>query len=532
MKAALPDNEPQRLASLLHLHILDTPAEDDFDALTQLATMICDAPISVISLVDKNRQWFKSRRGIAVQETPRDMAFCAHAILQPDKMLYVPDATLDPRFFDNQLVLQANGIRFYAGMPLIMEPGLPLGTLCVIDTKARHLNDFQLTALRLLALQASKLLEVRKLALDHKQKSTELHQSEQRYRSMLDNLPGTIYRCQNDTDRNMLFISDDVLALTGYRAEDFLNRQHLSFNDLILPEDLELVRKQVNSSVQQKLRFEVEYRIKDRCGEIKWLQELGRGVFAATGQLLYLDGFIWDITDRKTVERLKNQFVSTVSHELRTPLTSIAGSLGLLLGGVTGELPEQARQMLNIANDNTQRLTALINDLLDIEKLLAGKMQLALTNINAATLLQRSLVQNQPYASRHASSLQLEPSTDVWLWADEKRLEQIIANLLSNAVKFSPANSVLRLHVSQHSDYAEISVYDQGPGVPANFKDKIFLTFSQAEAADSRSKGGTGLGLAISKELAEAMQGSIDYENLPGGCRFYVRLPLGIKPAI
>jgi PAS domain S-box-containing protein len=529
MKAAIPDNEQQRMRSLQDLEILDTEAEQAFDALTQLASMICGVPISVISLVDADRQWFKSRQGLDATETPRDIAFCAHAILTPKKTFTVPDATKDARFADNPLVTGPDGFRFYAGVPLTLDDGLTLGTLCVIDTKARQMDDFQLLALQLLAQQASKLLDARKLALDNQKKSAQLQQSEQRYRSMLDNLPGTIYRCQNDADWSMLFISDDVEEITGYPPQAFLGASNITFNDLILPQDRERLRQQVESALQQHKRFEIEYQITTRFGEVKWLQELGQGVFSADGKLLYLDGFIWDISSRKEVEQLKNQFVSMVSHELRTPLTSIAGSLGLVLGGVAGVLPEQATQMLQIANSNSERLTHLINDLLDIEKLLAGKMRLTLATVDTMSLLQRCVQHNQPYASRHQCTLQLQPGDEMQLCADEQRLEQIVTNLLSNAAKFSPANSTIYLRAERRQQYGEISVQDQGPGISEEFKQRIFQTFSQADAADSRAKGGTGLGLAICKELAEAMHGSIGYENLPDGCRFFIRLPLGAQ---
>jgi len=530
MKAALPHNEQQRLDSLYQLNILDTAQEDAFDALTKLAGMICGVPISVISLVDKDRQWFKSKQGMDEVQTSRDVSFCAHAILQPEQILQVADASKDQRFADNPGVLAPGGIRFYAGVPLVLDKGLALGTLCVVDTVCKTLTPAQLTALQLLARQATKLLEARKLALDNQHKSALLQQSEQRYRSMLENLPGIVYRCQNDTDWNMLFISDEVETLTGFTADDFTTNRTVSFTQLTFEDDIPRLYHTVQQALAKQQGYDVQYRITTRRGEVKWLQELGRGIFTADGQLQYLDGFIWDITEQKAVEQLKNQFVSTVSHELRTPLTSISGSLGLVLGGVAGKLPDAANQMLQIANDNCERLTHLINDLLDIEKLMAGKIQLTTGTLHAHTLLEKSLQQNQPYAGKHLCKLELQPGPDLWLQADEHRLEQVLTNLLSNAAKFSPANSRVLVSVSRHNQQVEIAVQDQGPGIADGFKSKIFQKFAQADAADSRSKGGTGLGLAICKELMQAMRGEIGYQNLKGGCRFYIRLPLANQP--
>lgn len=162
MTAPLPANEAERLAALRSYGLLDTPAEAAFDDIVQLAAYICSTPISLLSLVDADRQWFKARHGLDVVETPRDLSFCAHAILQPGELLLVPDAPQDRRFADNQLVTGAPHIHFYAGMPLTTPGGHALGSLCVIDRQPRQLSAAQLDALQMLARQVGALLEVRR----------------------------------------------------------------------------------------------------------------------------------------------------------------------------------------------------------------------------------------------------------------------------------------------------------------------------------------------------------------------------------
>lgn len=159
--ASLPDNEKERLNALNDLKILDTDPEQNFDDLTYLASYICEAPISLVSLVDKDRQWFKSCVGLDASETSREVSFCAHAILEPE-LFIIPDATKDERFADNALVLSAPEIRFYAGMPFYTPTGLPLGTLCVIDTVPRQLTEKQEQALRVLARQLGAQMAHRK----------------------------------------------------------------------------------------------------------------------------------------------------------------------------------------------------------------------------------------------------------------------------------------------------------------------------------------------------------------------------------
>jgi PAS domain S-box-containing protein len=223
-----------------------------------------------------------------------------------------------------------------------------------------------------------------------------------------------------------------------------------------------------------------------------------------------------DLRERKKVDRMKSDFISTVSHELRTPLTSINGSLGLLAGGVVGPLPPQAQQLVYIAKSNTDRLTRLVNDILDIEKLEFGQLKLQPAEVEVVELLQEAKLQNQAYADKYAVRLDLLTPADhkaVYLYQDKFRLLQILSNLISNAIKFSPSHSVVKLSYQLQDEQLVILVQDQGPGIAESFRSKIFQKFAQADNSDSRSSQGSGLGLNISKTLVEMMQGSIDFES-------------------
>jgi len=245
------------------------------------------------------------------------------------------------------------------------------------------------------------------------------------------------------------------------------------------------------------------------------------------GQPLFI-GIVRDITERKRVEQLKNEFVSKVSHELRTPLTSIAGSLGLLAGGAVGQLPEKARPLVDIARTNSNRLTRLIDDLLDMEKMAAGKLAFDLRTETLMPLLGEALEANQTYAEQLGVRLALrECGEGVAVRVDRWRLMQVLSNLLSNAAKYAPRGSVVELAASVHERLVRVAVKDSGPGIPAEFHDGVFQRFSQADSSDSRQKGGTGLGLAITKELIEHMGGQIGFESAPGaGATFYFDLPI------
>lgn len=236
-----------------------------------------------------------------------------------------------------------------------------------------------------------------------------------------------------------------------------------------------------------------------------------------------------DLRERKKIDRMKSEFISTVSHELRTPLTSINGSLGLLAGGVVGELPPAAQQLVYIAKTNTDRLARLVNDILDIEKLEFGQLKLQQTEVEVLALLQEAKSQNQAYADKYAVRLELEaPSepTPVYLYQDKFRLLQVLSNLISNAIKFSPSHSVVRLSYQLQDQQVVIKVKDQGAGIAESFRNKIFQKFAQADSSDSRSNQGSGLGLNISKTLVEMMQGTIDFESELGkGTCFSLTFP-------
>lgn len=239
-------------------------------------------------------------------------------------------------------------------------------------------------------------------------------------------------------------------------------------------------------------------------------------------------GIAEDITERKRVEHLKSEFVSTVSHELRTPLTAISGALKLMASGMIGPLNEKAKELLAIAVNNSERLAHLVNDLLDFEKITGGQLQFDLQMQPLKPLIERAIESHQTYSVKENVVLKLVGGIpDLTVNIDAQRFMQILSNLISNAIKFSPAEGEVRVSVENNQEQLRVIVSDQGPGIPAEFEHRIFERFAQADSSDTRQKGGTGLGLAISKELIEGMQGKIGFINHPDqGASFWVELPL------
>ncbi|MFI5445680.1 ATP-binding protein [Polaromonas sp. UC242_47] len=245
------------------------------------------------------------------------------------------------------------------------------------------------------------------------------------------------------------------------------------------------------------------------------------------GRVVGFYGLGTDITELKRIDRMKSEFVSTVSHELRTPLTSIRGSLGLIAGGVAGQLPEAVKTLVGIAKTNCERLIRLVNDILDIEKIESGKMKLDLQAVDLKLLLAQALVANEGFGAAHKVGLSLHaPNDKVQVHVDSDRLMQVITNLLSNAIKFSPFGGAVEVHVSLPGTKVRIEVRDHGPGIPLEFRKRIFQKFSQADSSDTRQNGGTGLGLNISQAIVERLGGSIGFQTEAGaGSTFFIELP-------
>lgn len=244
------------------------------------------------------------------------------------------------------------------------------------------------------------------------------------------------------------------------------------------------------------------------------------------GEITGYLGIARDISEIKRIDQMKTEFISTVSHELRTPLTAISGALGILVNGLAGTLPDQPMRMIRIAHNNSQRLIHLVNDLLDMEKLVAGKMHFDFQTQMLRPLIQQSIDANAAFAQQYGVTYELLPGGDVKVSVDHQRLLQVLANYLSNAAKFSPLNDVVKVHLEIRFGSVRVTVTDNGPGVPENFRARLFQKFSQADSSDSRQKGGTGLGLAICKEIIERMGGKVGVESAPGkGASFYFDLP-------
>jgi PAS domain S-box-containing protein len=219
-------------------------------------------------------------------------------------------------------------------------------------------------------------------------------------------------------------------------------------------------------------------------------------------------GIVRDITERKEIDRMKNEFISTVSHELRTPLTSIMCSLGLVRGGGLSELPKQVGNLIDIVHNNSERLVRLINDILDIEKIASGKLDDRVEPLDIASMVDLAIADNQGYCEQFSvTCVFLGQHHRIMVSGNRDRLLQVLTNLISNAAKFSPQGSRVEVSITPQDGMVRVDVTDHGPGIEPAFQGRIFQQFAQADSSDHRRIGGTGLGLSICKAIVESYGG-------------------------
>ena len=515
LASPLSPDEAHRLRILIDLNILDTPPDERFDRITRMAARLFGVPIALVSLVDADRQWFKSRVGVTLEETPREHSFCAHAILR-DGIMVVEDACEDERFADNPFVTEMGG-RFYAGYPLAAPDGSRIGTVCVLDKVPRTLDDEQRALLRDLASMVSN--EVAAHELRHAQERR--RKNESWIRMLLDHIPegvlmldeaGTVLS-SNPAAEHMFgadlggLVGRDAAALFGEDAALLLDPQASASAP---PQ--EGGGRRIDGSA-----FPVEMHVAPMCLD-------GRRHYAA---------IVRDVTrqhedaqrSRATEERRRKHF-TTATHELRTPMACILGFSELLLKRDFDAAT--SRELVDIIHRQASRLVDLINQMLDLARIEAGGTEgLAIGPVGVADLLEQTLAGLNGLGQNHRIRLELEPGLPA-LAADPQKMQQALTNIISNSIKYSGEDTSVDVSAAALQRNAKlmiaIRVADHGIGMTPEQQARIFDAFYRAGA--SPNVQGTGLGMTIFKEIIELHGGHADIESRPGaGTAVTVWLP-------
>ena len=416
--------------------------------------------------------------------------FINRIVLRPVLNLQKGAATLTEGNYDNRIEINGNNeISALARSYNVLASEIRK-RITAITEKSDRLNESQ--------KQLLELNENLQLMVD--EQTADLRDSEIRQRTILETMLDAVISL--DKDSKILSANPAACHIFGYSEKDMIGKKLHSIIDMNTEfSGNELDHKEHQGYHKEGHKFPVELTLTE---------------MEIDNELMYTC-IARDITERKRVDKMKSEFVSTVSHELRTPLTAIRGSLGLIMSGVTGELPEKSRDLLVLANNNTQRLLHLINDILDIQKIEAGKLEFEYQDIDLMSAVEKSVIDNTGYAEEHNVRIIIgQRLENTQIHVDPFRLAQVLANLLSNAAKFSHKNGIVTIDTCQDGDYAKVSVIDKGEGIPLKFQPKLFDKFIQNDSSNTRQKGGTGLGLSITKLMIEKMGGQIDFTSEEG----------------
>lgn len=531
-------DEPARLAALHRYDVLDTPPEAEYDDLTRLASQICGTPIALISLVDAGRQWFKSRVGIEITETPREVAFCAYTILGTS-IFEVPDTLEDARFADHPLVHGTPHIRFYAGVPLSAPDGSNIGSICVIDHVSHQLTAGQRDALATLGRQIMRQLELRTA------NARSAHDAAFRL-AILDSAAASII--STTPEGIITTFSHGSEQLLGYTADEVVGKK----TPEIIHDPAEVAARayELTRELGRPVApgFDVFVGL-PRCGTPEtrgwtYIRKDGTRVpvllsvsamLGSNGALMGFLGVARDITELKRAQAdLEHaaaelsrsnsdleKFAYIASHDLQEPLRMITSYLQLLKRRYKGQLDEQADQFIGFAVDGAARLQSLVRGLLTFARIGTGRtvavpvdmnvpLDIALDNLKLTIAEKEAMIIRDPMPT---------------VCGDAVMLAQLFQNLISNSLKFC-TEPTPRIHISAKpsGDDWIISVADNGIGIEPQFLDRVFAIFQRLHShADFP---GTGIGLALCKKIVDRHGGRIWVASEAGkGSTFSFSLP-------
>lgn len=536
-EAPLLPNETERLQRLYGFGVLDTLPQGAFDDITALASAICGTPIALISLIDRDRQWFKSRVGLEALQTPREVAFCSHAINEPQKVMEVEDATLDWRFKDNPLVTSAPDIRFYAGAPIVTDDGFALGTVCVIDRRTRTLDDTQRRALKSLADLVVTLLE-------HEKEHHELHMHRAAAAAQQTELLAALTAAGLDlisfvdADYVYRYVNDRYLKYFDKTASEIVGRSMIElvgpdlFHQTVKPNfDLALAGNEVDYEIQ----FDFPT-VGPRFLHVTYLP-VSNEADLVTGLVIRIQ----DINALKTNEALlqdtvtklqhktleQERFIHIISHDLREPINTITNFAGLLEGDEDLNLPDHAKRYLRFVRTGGLRMKSLLEDLvnfLHLDKHAVQRRPVDLTQLAVE-------IRDDLSAALSSKGGRIEFGHLHGATGDGTLLRILLQNLVSNALKFTPKGTppVVQITSTQTEGMIHVQVSDNGIGIPEDQAEKIFGMFTRLHS--KKEFEGSGLGLSICKRIAELHAGHISLTSKLGhGSCFTLHLP--VVPAV
>jgi PAS domain S-box-containing protein len=520
--------DPTRLASLHETALLDSGPEEAFDRLTRLAARLLRTPAAMVSLVDGHRQVFKSvsrNNGGAPlpHEIPLAHSICKHTVVAGEP-LQIDDIAGDPRFGDSPA--RALGVGAYLGIPLVTRTGLALGTLCVTDREPRTWTQDDVDALSELADVAMGEIEHRRAEAAARRTQETLLAAEEMFRGIVEQSLAGIYVVQND---RFTYVNPGFAEIFGYARDDLMGGMHVL--EIVADDERESAAAGLSRRMHaDATNFRSTFRGRRADGSEVHVEVHGTraevdGTAAIIGVLLDVTERVRAEAERETATAARDRFYAMVSHELRTPISAIMLYHELLITEVYGKLDEAQLEALQRAQRSASHLLELINDLLDLSKLQAGKMEPRVEDVDVADVVENVVLTVAPLAREQGCELSLRIARrPLQIVGDARRVRQIVLNLVSNAVKFGEGRPV-EVRAAPVTRGVVVEVADHGRGIAAADVPRIFEDFVQL---GDGSDEGTGLGLPIARRLAALLGGSLEVDSEPGvGSTFRLFLPNG-----
>jgi PAS domain S-box-containing protein len=345
--------------------------------------------------------------------------------------------------------------------------------------------------------------------------------------NLIHNLPGMAYRCQNDSKWSMLFISEGCVDLTGYKVREILHNEEISYDSLIFEEDRGFVRNTIREAVEKRIQFQMEYRIVNRSGDIRWVWEKGNAVYDKNHNPAYLDGFVIDITARKTAEEAlkravgdlsdlnatKDRFFSLVAHDLQNPVYAIISLSEFIAENYSSFGREEIQDALLQVNSAAQGIFTLLENLLDWARLQTNQVVIQKEMVSLSKTLRYAIDHYQKAADQKGISVEIVAEHDVMIDSDLKLVSSIFRNLISNALKYSYPKGKVVIHLWQEEERAMVSVRDYGVGIPRKSISKLFRIDSDLRQYGTANESGSGLGLILADSFAKLLGAEMKVES-------------------
>ncbi len=525
----VPENEHERLALLKQMGILDSASEERFERITRVLCRSLDVPISAISLIDNDRQWFKSIQGLDISETPRDVSFCAHSIID-GKPLTVEDATQDERFADNALVINDPNIRFYAGIPIKIDD-IYIGALCAIDRKPRQLTDDQAQVLNdlghiveqeLISMDLQKQFEIKQ---DLMQSQAFLSESQ----NILENSLNEIYIFDVKTLK-FTHANHGARANIGFSLSEMKQLSPLDLKPNFSKDEFLKLLSPLKDRTEEKIVFRTQHKRKN--GSLYDAE-----VHLQLGQYNGQDAFIAIILDVSENEALirkltavneeLEEFAYRTSHDLRSPLISSINLAELAERYIDEKNEAQAKEALRLSALSLKKLEALVKDILSLSQ--TKNEQEQEQEIDVKALIDNTLKQISHLDGFDRIKITLDLKYNKTLSTKRARLQLILENLISNAVKYhDPAHEepFIKIMTKEEDGDFVFCVEDNGLGIPKEYQSQLFKMFKRFHA---QAAFGSGLGLYMIKKSSEIIGGHIAFKDLNGGSCFKLTLPTDTK---